>query len=86
MSSQGQVKKKVKKKERRLDFADSSSIVTTPNQPPTLNFSNTSRGSRRHCNTFLRSYQHPLLKSKRKKEKERKTNKERQRERKIKET
>ena len=31
-SSQGQVKKKVKKKERRLDFADS--IVTTPHHHP----------------------------------------------------
>ena len=47
-SSQGQVKKKVKKKERRLDFADC--IVTTPHHhppPTTLNFSNTSRGPRR---------------------------------------
>ena len=74
--TQGQLKKKVKKKERGLDFADC--IVTTPHHPPpTLNFSNTSRGPRRHCNTFLRSYQHPLLKSKRKKEKERKKERKR---------
>ena len=39
--------------------------LSTTTTHPTINFSNTSRGPRRHCNTFLRSSQHPLLKSKR---------------------
>ena len=34
LSSEGQVKKKVKKKERRLDFADC--IITTPPPPQTF--------------------------------------------------
>ena len=67
INCQAKVKSKSKKKskEERLDFPDCM-VISPPPTHPTINFSNTSRGPRRQWNTFLRSSQHPLIKSKRK--------------------